>query len=669
MGLTRTLRKHMKKLLAVFGALLMIAFLLPTSLQRIGSGDPGKQAVARIFDGQEILVRDWNITRNQTEILNALVGFLANQPSAQILNWRSLMRFSEEPLLDYMLLIREAQHMGIKVSRQQVDQLLADCSVPPELVNRLMRQMNVSLDMVYTAVGNLMKVQQGFALALQTVKVSQPQLRHFFALTQNQMTTSILPLYAEQFSQAIPVPNQQQLTEHFDQNRQTYRYPDQVVVEYISADFAKIALQMKVTSNTAKRYWQENRSKFTTTAPASSTDVDTAVTTAPAVARQMTFEEAHPIVDAKIKARKARSLAAQALTAMRRQSAALWSDTELDEFGVKIRPDNISDYRQLAQEFSRKFEIPIDYNRSDPVDKVAASQLPGIGRAFIMEREQVPLEFSQYAFRVVPLVPPPDNSSNSRDALILTKDQDCAGLLRTVVFSGQSQEVTGFYIFRVVQVIPTHLPESLDEVHQKVQQDWQLDQGYKIALDIGGQLLPVAAQVGLANVLDSDNQVITRLKELVKPGQLPEVQETQFSRRIYWRDGNLYGPFIESVRGSTAEFADACFQQLWSVPESLPAAGKNCIMISDNVTRCYYLVELVDRKPITEQDYRQMRANQVGAVLMPAQQQFYRLWFDSVQIRRRTNYSRQMGWYNFCNPENIEARNFLTLGQAHCSSQ
>ncbi len=64
-------------------------------------------------------------------------------------------------------------------------------------------------------------------------------------------------------------------------------------------------------------------------------------------------------------------------------------------------------------------------------------------------------------------------------------------------------------------------------------------------------------------------------------------------------------------------------------------------MISDNVTRCYYLVELVDRKPITEQDYRQMRANQATAVLMPAQQQFFRMWFDSAQIRRRTKYSQQ----------------------------
>ncbi len=643
MGLTRVLRKHTKKLLAVFGALLMIAFLLPTSLQRIASGDPSKEVLGRIFDKQEILARDWQITRNQTEILNALVGFLANQPSSQILDWRLMMRFSQDPLLDYMLLIQEAQHMGIKVSRKQVDQLLADLSVPPELVNRLMRQMKVSLDMVYTSVGNLMKVQQGFALALQAVKVSQPQLRHVFALTQNQMTASILPLYAEQFSQGVPTPDQEQLEEHFNQNRQAYRYPDQVVVEYISADFAKIALQMKVARNTAQRYWQENRSKFTTTAPASSSDVDTAVTTAPAADREMTFEEAREIIDARIKAKKARSLAAQALTEMRRQSAALWSNAELDEFGVRIHPDNISDYRQLAQEFSRKFEIPIDYNRTDPIDQVAASQLPGIGRAFIVEREQMPLEFSQYAFRVVPLVPPPDNSSSSRDALILTKDQDCAGLLRTAVRLAQGEEVTGFYIFRVTKVIPAHLPESLDEVRQKVQEDWQLDQGYKMALDIGGKLLAVAKQVGLANVIGSDDQIVTRLKELVQPGQLPEVQETQFSRRIYWRDGNLYGPFIESVRGSTAEFADACFQQLWSVPETLPAAGKNGIMISDNVTRCCYLVELVDRKPITEQDYRQMRANQVGAVLMPAQQQFYRLWFDSVQIRRRTNYSRQNG--------------------------
>jgi len=511
MGLTRTLRKHMKKLMAIFGALLMVAFLLPTSLRQIAKRGHSDGVIAEIYNGRQISQRDLAVIRNQAQILDNLAGYLGQQPGGQMLNWRIFISpLSEYPLLDYLLLIEEAQQMGIEVPDQQVDWRLQQWQVPSQLINNIMKHNNVSVKMVRKVVGNLISVHEAFALASTAVTSSEPQLRHFFATIRNRINVRILPLTDEAFLRTVPQPDTAQLADYFMANRENYRYPDRVIVEYIRADLDKIASTMKISRRSAHNYWQDHRSQFTTTAPASLPTTTAAATSEP-VTRQLSFEEARQAIEATMAMTRARRRATEALSIGRRTSLSQWSKLQDSD---NATPAAFCDYRKLAEQLSEEQDIDLDYHRSGLIDKLDAGKLQGIGRSFIQE-ENSPLTFAEYAFRS--LVEEPDNISRDQ-TLRLAVGQDCGGLLRSVGYDGQ---VDGFYIFRVIEVFPSNLPQSLDEVQEAVVDDWQLHQAYKLACDAANTMLPLAQQADLNSLLAGDHPAVAKLKQQVD--QLPEV--------------------------------------------------------------------------------------------------------------------------------------------------
>jgi len=210
MGLTRTLRKHTKKLLAVFGVLLMIAFLLPASIRSLGRANLADQEIGKIFDARDLTHRELSAVMNQTRILDRMAGGLDPQGLGRIFSWRMLVARSDHALMDYLLLIEEARHMGVEVPDQHVDRMLQEWKVPAALMNRMLQQENLSMKMIRRAVGNLLSVHEAFALAAGVVKVSEPQARHFFASTRNILSVDILPLYARTFLKTIPEPKPEQ---------------------------------------------------------------------------------------------------------------------------------------------------------------------------------------------------------------------------------------------------------------------------------------------------------------------------------------------------------------------------------------------------------------------------------------------------------------------------
>jgi len=562
MGLTRTLRKHMKKMLVVVGVLLMIAFLLPTTIQQLARPKPGKRVIAEIYDGQEVRLGELMAVRRQTDILDRLAGALQGQTAARMLNWRGMMRSSQqEPLMDYMLLVKEADHLGLQVSNEQIDQWLARLKVPPEMINALLRKGRLSLAMIYEAVGNLLRVQQAVTLASEAVKVSEPQLRHLFAITRNRLKVKILPLCAEAFVHNVADPDDRQLAQYFGQHQEDYRYPDKVALEYLSADIDAIAEGIKVSRQTAYNYWRNHRSQYTTTQPAATTSAPaTAPATGPAattasapVTREMSFEEARPLIEARIKRSRARERASQAIAEARTRSATLWASVQPDESGLKHRPETVSDYKALAEEISRKYNIPIKYHKTGLLDKAEAARLDGIGQSYIIEQGGR-LPFSEYAFRVVPLVQPPPAKQRPSEMLILTPWQDSAGMLKA---DGANGEVRGYYIFRVTEVKPNYLPDSFTPVRERVEQDWKLQQAYGLAEAAAEKLKVVADRMGLAAALESDDEAVKHLKGQLR--NVPAVQEDQFPRRFYMWDGRLVAPRVAGVHGDATTFVDAVF--------------------------------------------------------------------------------------------------------------
>jgi len=626
MSIMRTLRKYNKHLLAVFVVGLMIAFIMPQTLRQCGRPDPSQFEIGKAF-GDKILARDRRATYNSITVLRELAGATgSDQRRTGLFNVRWLLRFSKDAELDYLLLVREAQHMGLEVSDAQVDRQLAEWHVPAEAVRFVVRRHKMSLKAFRQIVADYIRVRRAFSLAAAT-NVSEPQLRSLFALTGEQMTAAVVPIRAEDMVDQTAEPTDTELAEHFGANQERFRFPDRIAVEYIELDVDAVKRGIKIKRTKARDYWQDHRNEFTepTTQPATSS-AESRPASRPQV-QQLDFEQALPEIVEKLKSMTAREKAAEAISQFRDLAMRPWIGMRVDEkTGLREHPDQIADYKQLADEISRQKGVPVRYYRSELMDREQISELKGIGLAFI--GIQQPISFADYAFHVAPLVTAEDVSERG-SRLILVKDQDSS-----ILYSRLGETIYPQYIFRVVRIDPSRLPKSLDEVKPKVIRDLKLDRAYENARALAEKVTDRGGRTKLAALADSKDPAVVEL--LNRPG-VNSAEVATFSRRfLAW--GGLTGPMVPGVTMPTTTFADRCFDALWSQPTTRPDGTLTCTAIEDSDERSVYVVQLLEKKPVDQAQYGKSRGMLLSALLMQQQAEVYRMWFAPENIHRRTDY-------------------------------
>src|SRR3954469_8882463 len=107
------IRKNQKKLLAVFGVLLMIVFILPSTAKR---RSPHQEAMFHIGK-EEVTVGEVRAAREQWEEIRRIV------PGAAFRLASVAPDLEKNPEL-FLLLQKEAQQLGLRVTDEQVDQAL-----------------------------------------------------------------------------------------------------------------------------------------------------------------------------------------------------------------------------------------------------------------------------------------------------------------------------------------------------------------------------------------------------------------------------------------------------------------------------------------------------------------------------------------------------------------
>ncbi|MFA5864916.1 MAG: hypothetical protein WC975_09535 [Phycisphaerae bacterium] len=632
---TKFFRKYNKAMLAIFTVVLMVAFLVPTTLKELFQSNPYKQVVGKGF-GKDIYRFDLIKTSQRVEVLDLLTRqFSAMNPKAgRAFNLDVLLQFSPENqrVMNYYLLIREAQKMGIEITDDQVDRTLIERNVPPELINGILSGSQISLNDFRRAIGDYLSVEKVFELAVSAIKISEPEIQTFFKQTNERLNVEILPVRAEDFLGQVPVPTEKELAPYFVQNEKKFEYPPRVEIEYLGADLDKIKEGITISRDRAKQYWQEHKGEFTlTTQPATPKGTTTAPSSKPAPIKvEMTQEQALPKVIEKLKYEKARDLAAQAMMEARHQMEIPWIAAPTDKAGLKQKPDKVADYQKLADQLSKQFHVQIIYYRSPLLSQQDAAGLPGIGASFIPEKRQ-PLYFSDYAFRVVPLYAPPVRKSVS-EQMFLVPYQNSSGLLRQM---GDNNEDKGFYLFRVIKADPRHLPQSLAEVKDKVTKEYQLDQAYKIAKQNAEEICQTAGKQKLSQVIKTPG---AKLKKIIATLGVKSIEPQTFSRENFSYGGQLVPPTISLVQGDTAKFAQIAFDKLWSQPTTQPNGTLTCAVIPMDENRSVYAVQFLEKTPATAEDFKQYKPFLARILLMTKQREFIQDWFAPENIHRRTQF-------------------------------
>ena len=284
-------RKYNKYLLVVFMSLLVMVWVGGSALEAWLIPTPGADVIARAF-GREIQGFDRALAAEETRILDVIGLF----------HWRTLGLGNQElQPLDWYLLRREAERMGILIPPEQIDNFIFKRL---QMTNESLAQIRqsqsrgVSIEQIRAAVAGYLTVQEAArTAATSVVHVTEARVKHMARDTLEKIRMEFVVLSATSFRDNNETLDEADLARHFETYKDValrsqgglgfgYQVPTQVRVEYVEADLAKIKSTISVTDEEIERYYEEHKAEFVkpvapTPPPAPTPTITPTITPAP----------------------------------------------------------------------------------------------------------------------------------------------------------------------------------------------------------------------------------------------------------------------------------------------------------------------------------------------------------------------------------------------------
>jgi hypothetical protein len=207
------IRNHQKKFLAVFGVLLMVIFIIPSSFKN-GRGFTDR-VVGHIDDGQPIYLSEEEEAEHQWRILRGIVEPDAQgqmEPISAVLGNSLYEAIEDKPVL-FLLLQKEAIKQGVIVNDAAANTFVEPGDQTPEAQDR--RQ----------AIHALLLVNGLREQLANSVKYTEPMWTHLLAEETQKTRLSLVTFRADQFKASIPNPKPDQLKKQYESLSHTLPAP------------------------------------------------------------------------------------------------------------------------------------------------------------------------------------------------------------------------------------------------------------------------------------------------------------------------------------------------------------------------------------------------------------------------------------------------------------
>lgn len=549
-------RRNQKKLMAVFAAGLMIVFILPVGVDQLMGG---RDVVMARAAGEAVTFTDLQRASQQWELLKSLPD-----PSSQF--GAPLVFRLEEVALEidpglaqsfmgrgggearhpelFLLLQREAERAGVRVSDEQVQELAERLGPTPLLTGPRAPDTREALRALLLVQG----LVQQYAGA---VKVSAPMVTRQVALQHQVPSLRVAEFAAEPLKQDLPAPTTQQLAQHFQKyaaeptSQPTdanpfgfgYRYPNRVKVQYIRVPRQQVVEAVRATKTPfewqveALRYYNANPQQFQGFPPTPST---TQAATGPATS-QATTQPATAPADAattepsttpstgpttgpstspatqeapRLTTRPFEEMKERAVEEAMRDDV----DAEMKRIIAAIQDRLTTDYQafqkaQVGTGTTRPTTQPGGYGSFEHLQRLAddiqqrfkvrpavtsdgewktpdeLSALPGIGTASTEGGET----FASLALRAEPLLPPGAQAEPAEVMSLYEPSPALRDLEENV------------YFFAVTAADPSHPPATMGAVAERVERDYRAAAAYEQALAAARKLLDAAQSSNLTD--------------------------------------------------------------------------------------------------------------------------------------------------------------------------
>jgi len=418
MNLMKWLRKNNTKLMAVVVIVLMIAFIGGSSFRYLFRGSGGvKAAFAYYGPKHKITHLDRMAADQEIEILEALgaddisraqgmSGLLLSElvfrqnrsvavlDSARQAIQRNRFRISDKQLGDmfenhtvpgdifWILLRNEAQTAGIRLSNEEVGQLL-ERLVPQlfktsyaQLMPSVMNRFSVPEARILDTFGKFLAVLQYAQIVSSVENLTTSQIKHMASAESESLNAEFVQLKASYFANKDELPPEQTVKEQFNRYKTYfpgevnetnpygfgYRLPDRVQFDYLALKLADVASITKLpTEEEAEQYYQQNRDRqFTQKVPKDPNDPNS-----PQVAQVRSYAEVADTIMSQLRRQRITAKAEQIL-----QEAKLIADANLPPSSEGHEPtlaqkmEKAGDYATVAAKLGATYKIPLYSGRT-----------------------------------------------------------------------------------------------------------------------------------------------------------------------------------------------------------------------------------------------------------------------------------------------------------------
>lgn len=295
-------RRNQKIMLAVFGVLIMLTFVVGDYISRYQGTQAGAVADATVatwkhgkIDERELwAIRDaHNLTVRFLDLLVQKTIEAKGQPKGlgvNIMNGRVFdpgipRSYAEEDLVQTMLLARKAQDIGVRISDAAMDEFLntlTDEVVPRGQFGELLKeatQGRFDRAQLFEQLRIELSAQHMRMMAGSGVFAMSPSLAwDGFNRMSRRVKAELLPLPVADFQSKVPTqPTEDQIVALYEEGKDRYASPDspepgfksrhKIAFQYLKADFEKFLQEQMaaVTKEQVEEYYEKNKNDFKVT--------------------------------------------------------------------------------------------------------------------------------------------------------------------------------------------------------------------------------------------------------------------------------------------------------------------------------------------------------------------------------------------------------------------
>jgi|GEM_PF-1891681 len=333
----QAMKKNRKRLLAGFGVLLMVSFLISMVLPTGSMSGGGNQVMGNLADGGSVRADEWRLAAAEWDAIQRQMvekwrmswvqgllfqrlqpgpmemgrlgseGYMREIYQAYALSARLARNL--DPLA-YLLLQKEAQRIGAVVTAAEVQEHMDLLRLSP----------GADQDLVQRGVTNFLAIMKAFDRVGAAVKVSQPLTLHDIADWGTEIGARLVEFEAAHFEPAATRPTTAPAVgatpaelAHFERFRNIiagaaadpqnnpfafgYKYPDRVKLDYLAIPMQTISAQVRVPERHLWRYYRDNKQNqdlFPPTTQLTTQPATQAVATRPAGTQAATTAASQP---------------------------------------------------------------------------------------------------------------------------------------------------------------------------------------------------------------------------------------------------------------------------------------------------------------------------------------------------------------------------------------